>query len=228
MTTLTDYQTEVTELLHDPNNTYFSVTDINNYINRARLRVAALSQSIRVLAPMTTVVGQEVYTFASANSLVRATAGVNSVIGIFSVSVAWGPNTSVMKPTLDEMIWSEFQAYYRSYSIGLQNFPTTWSKYGQGDTGGSMYLWPIPSTASLMEWDCWCLPITLASSGDTEALPYAWTTPVSYYAAYLAFFNAQRFEDADRMKNEYKEKLQEAVPMSQNPYVASYYSPSDY
>lgn len=307
MTTLTDYQTEVTELLHDPNNTYFSVTDINNYINRARLRIAARGQCVRLLLSggtitaltinsggsgysgtatvtitgsgqqasatatisggaintvtltnggwgyvtgstvtvtatgsgggsnatfnvtvdnsLTTIPGQEVYQFSTANTLAQnqtLLAGVQSVEGVTSVAIAWGVNAA-MKPMMNEMVWSEFQAYYRSYNTGMQSYPTIWAKFGQG-LNGSIYVWPLPSQVSQMDWDVWCLPVTLTSGATPEAIPYPWTTAVAYYAAYLAFFNAQRFEDSDRMKKEYEEKLLECVgSMTQSAFVQNYY-----
>ncbi len=306
MTTLTEYQTEVLELLHDPSNTYFSVTDVNNYINRARLRIAGKGQCVRLLLSggtitaiavsatgsgysgtptvtvtgsgqqaaatatiggggiatvtltnggwgyitgttttvtatgsgggsnatftttidnsLTAVPGQEVYQFSTANTLAQSqtlVAGVQSVEGVLSVACAWGANAA-MKPMLNEMIWSEFQAYYRSYNTGMQSYPTIWSKYGQG-VSGSIYVWPLPSQASQMDWDTWCLPIALTSSTSAEAIPYPWTTSVAFYAAYLAYFNAQRFDDASNMKKEYEAKMLEAVTMAQNPFVQNYY-----
>jgi hypothetical protein len=104
----------------------------------------------------------------------------------------------------------------------MQTYPTLWAKYGQG-LNGSIYVWPLPSQASQMDWDMWCLPIVLATGGDPEAIPYPWTSPVAFYAAYLAFFNAQRFEDAERMKNEYDEKVLQCVSMSNDAYVDDYY-----
>ena len=311
MTTLTDYQTEVLELLHDPNNTYYAAADINNYINRARLRIAARGQSIRLLLSggtitaisinsggsgysgtatvkisgagqqatatatilggaintitltnggwgyitgtsvtvtatgsgggsnatfnvtvdnsLTTIAGQEVYQFATANVLAQAQtliAGVQGVYGLFSVSCAYGANAA-MKPTLDYRIWSEFQAQLRSYNTGLQNYPTIWSQYGFGATG-SLYLWPLPSTPSQMDWDSWCVPVTLTSGVTPEALQYPWTAAVAYYAAHLAYFNAQRYEDSDRMKKEYEERMLEAQATAQGPVVYSYYEPDTY
>ncbi len=291
MTSLTDYQTEFQELVHDPNNTYYSTTDMNNYINRARLRIAARSQCVRVLLSggtitalainspgsgyagtatvsisgagqqasatatigggaiatvtltatgstsgsnatftttidnsLTTIPGQEVYQFSTANTLAQAqtlVAGIQSVEGVISVAIAWGANAA-MKPVMNEMVWTEFQAYLRSYNTGMQTYPTVWSKYGQG-VNGSIYVWPLPSQYSQMDWDTWCLPVALVDNTTAEAIPYPWVTAVAFYAAYLAYFNAQRFEDAERMKQEYESKLLEAVAQSNAPFVQNYY-----
>jgi len=309
--TLADYQTEVTELLHDPNNTYFAIADVNNYINRARLRIAGTTQCIRLLLSggtitaisiasggtgyagtitvaiagagqqatatatqsggiintitltnggwgyitgtavtvtvsgsgggsgatfnvtvdqsLTTVPGQEVYQFTTADTLAQnqiLIPGVFGLMGVFSVAIAYGANAA-MKPILDYRIWSDFQAQLRSYNTGLRNYPTIWSQYGYGNDG-SIYVWPLPSTASQMDWDSWCLPLVLTATATPEAIQYPWTTCVSYYAAYLAFFNAQRFDDADRMKKEYDARLLECPQMTQGPVVQSYYDADSY
>jgi hypothetical protein len=143
-----------------------------------------------------TVVSQEVYTFATANAFLPA--GVTSILSVKSIAVPWGS----LKPTLRWLDWGSFQAYLRSYSVGLQNFPQVWSQFGQG-TLGSIYLWPIPSQVLGMDWDAACLPMVLTSDADPELIPYPWTDCVGFYAAYLALLNAQRQADADQMFKRY-------------------------
>lgn len=305
---LTSYQTETLDLLHDPNNTYFTTTQVTNYINRARNRIAGRGQCVRVLLSggtitaiainvagsgmtptngtlpvvftgsgqqafatatiaagictavtlnnggwgwitgttttaatasttgtnatftltidqsLTTNAGQEVYQFSTANVLAQAQTllpGVSQVLGLFSVSIAWGANAA-MKPTLDYKTWSEFQAYYRSYNLGLQNYPTIWSQYGFGVTG-SIYLWPQPSQPSQMDWDAYCLPVSLTTDSTPEPIPYPWTAAVPYYAAELAYRDAQRTEDAKTVHEEYERRVEEATVMSIPPVVETYY-----
>jgi hypothetical protein len=311
MPTLTDYQTETLELLRDPNNTYYSQSDINNYINRARHRIATKGQCVRVLLSggtitgisinspgsgyagtltititgagqqakatgtivagqvatvtltnggwgyitgttttvtavgsgggsnatftltidqsLTTVPGQEVYPFSLATALVTNPGflfpGIEDVVGVLSVACAWGANAA-MKPMLRPKIWSEFQAYLRSYNTGMQTYPAVWSQYGAGvgSTGGSIYVWPLPSTASQMDWDCWCRPAVMVQGGNVpEAIPYQWTTAVAFYAAYLAYSNAQRAEDAKNMFDQYNQKMIEAQATLTAPFVDDYY-----
>lgn len=300
---LTSYQIDTADLLHDPSNTYFTTTQLTNYINRARSRIAGRGQCVRVLlsggtitsitgAPsgsgysgtatvtiagagqqasatatiggaqiatvtlvnggwgyitgstttvtatgstggtnavltavidnsLTAVPGQEVYQFSTANVLAQTTAGVSQIIGLMSVACAWGANAA-MKPMLQPMIWNEFQAYYRSYNNGMQNYPTVWSQYAQG-VNGSIYVWPLPSQYSQMDWDCYCLPVPLVDNTTPEAIPYPWTSAVPYYAAHLAYFDAQRKEDADRMMVEFNQKLTEGRAMTEVPFVPDYY-----
>jgi hypothetical protein len=167
---------------------------------------------------LTTVPNQEVYNFSTANTLAQTIAGVQSIVGVTSVAVSWGS----MKPVLEPRIFTEFQAYYRSYNTGLQNFPTLWSQYGQG-TGGSIYLWPIPSTASQMDWDCWMLPIDLVNDSTAEAILSPWTDCVPYYAAYLAYDNSQRKMDSDRMFQDYERFMKRARAFSESTFVPEYY-----
>ena len=153
--------------------------------------------------------------------LAQTIPGVSGIIGLLSVACAWGTNAA-MKPTLNYKIWNEFQAYLRSYNSGLANYPTVWSQYSYG-VNGSIYLWPLPSTASQMDWDCYCLPIDLLDDTTPEAIPYPWTDCIKYYAAYLAYDNAQRKEDADRMMAAYDKGMTKARAQTEAPVVFNYY-----
>jgi len=301
---LTSYQQKTQFLLHDPNATYFSTSDITTAINTARGQIAMEGQCIRILLSggtitalainspgtgysgdltvsisgsgqqafasgtisggavatvsldsggwgyitgtsttvtavgsgggsdatftttidnsLTTIPGQEVYKFSTANTLAQQTAGVQAVIGVISVACAWGANAA-MKPILQQMIWTEFQAYYRSYNNGMQNYPTLWSQYGQG-VNGSIYVWPYPSQYSQMDWDCYCIPIDLTDDSTAEAIPYGWTDCVPYYAAYLCYMDAQRFDDANNMLKQYTMFMKRARAFSEVPFVPDYYT----
>ena len=307
---LTSYQTETADLLHDPNNTYWTTTQLTTYINSARQRIAGRGQCVRLLlsggtitalaivsggtftnngaatvtvvgsgqqatatgtisggtltaitltnggwgyitgttttltvvdplgvapsvAPtftitidnsLTTIPGQEVYSFKTANNLAQnqiLTTGVNQIIGVMSVACAWGSNAA-MKPLLKPEIWTDFQAYYRSYNTGMQNYPTVWSQYSQGVTG-SIYIWTYPSNNSQMDWDTYCLPINLVDDTTAEAIQYPWSAAIAYYAAYKAYFDAQRYDSAKIMNDEYELRMREAVSMSTTPFVPDYY-----
>lgn len=220
---LLNYLSQVTRLLHDPANQFYNTADLTAYINEARGQIAGEGQCVRVLPPSgngqnQTVAAQEVYTFAAVNALNILGTGVASIEGVLGVSVSWG----AQKPTLNQMVWSDFQARLRSYAFGLQNFPQVWAQYGQGVLG-SIYLWPIPSQALAMDWDCYCLPIDLATDADPEAIPYPWTNCVKWYAAYLAYENAQRRDDSDRAHEQFERAMKKARAMSEGPFIPSYY-----
>lgn len=213
---LNTYITQVQRLLHDPSAQFWSITDLTAYINEARGQLAGEGQCVRNLVIINSVANQEVYTFSSANSVLPT--GVQSILGCLNISYSWG----TMRPTLRHCSWSDFQAYLRSYSVGLTGYPTVWCQYSQG-VSGSVYLWPVPSQINSMEWDCYCLPIALASDSDTESIPEPWQDAVKFYAAYLAYANSQRTEDANRMYSLFENYMARARSQSSPPVIPDFY-----
>lgn len=174
--------------------------------------------SATVTGILTTTANQEVYTYAAGSIVAALQPGVGPIQGVLSVAV----NQGAQKPVLRHWPWSYLQAYCRSYSAQTTNYPDIWSQYAQG-TNGSMYLYPIPSDTFAMEWDCYCLPIDLVDDTTIEAIPYPWTTAVAYYAAHLAYLNAQRTDDAAAMRANYKEKMIEAGGFARPGVIPSMY-----
>lgn len=159
--------------------------------------------SIVLSAAVKTVANQEAYSFSSyIPALQLAQPGASGIIGLQSISASWGS----MKPTLDYKSWTTFQAQYRAWNVGQQNYPAIWSQYGRG-AGGQCYLWPIPAVVSQMDWDAYCNPIPLVNDTTVEAIPDPFTASVKYYAAYLAYLNAQRKDDAQFMQALFQQNL---------------------
>ena len=165
-----------------------------------------------------TVVGQEVYTFASLAAVAQLRAGVQGVIALRSVAVSWGS----LKPMLEPWVWSDFQAYLRSNNNVLKSCPAVWALYGQGGAG-SIYVYPLPSTIAQWDWDTVCYPVDLVDDSTTEVIPYPWTDAVQYYGAYLAYDNSQRKADADRMFATYERFMKRAQALSQTDFVPDPY-----
>lgn len=176
-----------------------------------------------VSAHLTTVAGQEVYTFAAASAVAQSvvSAGIASVIGVQDVAVSWGG----VKPILDFVPWSALQAYLRSFNQG-QNYPKVWSQFAFGETG-SIYLYPIPGGSYEMQWDCYCTPAALSVSQTIDLIPDVWTDAAVYYAAHLAYLNAQRRDDANDMKERYGNSLREAAAFTTPFRTPSYYPAGD-
>lgn len=148
---------------------------------------------------------QEVYQIPigtlSGGSALCATAGINGVIGVKSINLNWGGSAGSNAYVLDYWEWTSFQAYLRFYGQqGLQGNPAVWTRYQN-----NIYLRPVPTQTYPMQWDCICTPIGLVTDSTVEAIPYAFTDAVQYYAAYLALLNAQRPADAAAMKTQYQE-----------------------
>lgn len=181
------------------------------------------ASAIATIDAVQTVTGQEVYDFTDFTAFVQQTSGVDSIQEVLSVAVSQG----TVKPVLNYAPWVSFQAYYRVNQNTIQNYPAVWSQYAKG-VNGSIYLFPIPSGNYPMDWDCVCLPLALASDSDPEAIPYPWTEAVPYYAAYLCYQYAQRYEDAGKMMGEYTRLMMEASAYSTAPRIASMYDEGDY
>lgn len=174
-----------------------------------------------VLTPhISTVVAQEVYNIADVAAVIQTLyPGAGDILGIQGVSISWG----AQKPTLNRTDFSSMQAMLRSWQGGMQGPPAVWAQLGQGSTG-SIYLWPIPTQVSRMDWDCYCSVIDLVGTSVPDLIPEPWSEPVQYYAGMLAYQYAQRPDDARTMQSEYMRTMGEARAAVSTPMVPSFYN----
>lgn len=163
-----------------------------------------------------TVVGQEIYPFSAVN--LTSFPGVGSILAVRSIAMLWG----TFQYTVSRVSFSRYQAMVRNYTTAYQYIPAVAAQFGQG-VNGSLYMYPIASAPYQMIWDCLCLPIDLATDNDPEAIPYPWTDAVPYFAAYLAYLNAQRDQDAERMFQLYERFTKRARAFSQPGQVSNWY-----
>lgn len=287
---LADYRTQVRDFLHDPNANFYSVAQVDRWINRGRRKVAENGRCVRLLPPSTGSIasimvtsggsayssatveisapdspnlgnvqatatanllaglvvsftitnagagyvapatatitgtgtgatgspaltgriaatpGQEVYQLADiASTMDLLTPGLGDLLGVQSVAVSWGG----LKPMLAKRDFSWLQAYCRSASMAYTSNPRIWAPYGQGVTG-SFYLWPIPYQYGAMEVDCYFSVQDLSNAQTVDLIPAPWNEAASFYAAYLAYYNAQRTDDARNMLSEHSRVMMEA------------------
>lgn len=246
---LRDYQIDTAALLHDQNNLYTGVFQLNRWINSAREQVAQDSGCLRALvagqAPFgttsqagtavpggavpgqpptngfNTIAGQEVYAYALANEYLKAQfRGYEAVIDVIDVAVSWGGS---IRPVQNWMPWDELQAYARSYNVGIFSYPFVWSDTGTGQ-GGQIWLWPAPSTVTEMEWDCLCIPSPLYTNDDFDALPELFRKPVKYWAARLAKMASNQYAAAEFFENQYRQQVSAASGSMQRSRVRDYYA----
>jgi hypothetical protein len=130
--------------------------------------------------------GAEVYNFADVD--LSPFPGVESIYMVQSVSVLF----SGFRYSLACYDFSTYQALIRQWAQQWQYVPAVCAQYGQG-VDGSFYMYPIPSQAYQMEWDCLCLPSDLTTNLSEEALPGPWTDVVPYFASHLAYLELQNF-----------------------------------
>lgn len=157
-------------------------------------------------AHLTTAVNQESYTFAAISAVAQSvSAGVKAVIGVQDVAVSRGS----IRPILDWCPWSTMQAYMRSINQGV-SWPCLWSQFGR-DENGALYLFPVPLGTYEMQVDCYCTPADLAVAQTVDLIPDNLYWAVIWRACFLAYTSAQRRDDANAMKEQWRESLAEAA-----------------
>lgn len=184
---LTAYQTAVENLLHDPSNQFFSLTNITTWINSARQQLAQDAECCRGVASFTTTAGQTVQALSAITSMPSGASQVVVPRILFYNGVP-----------LEGRPWEWFSEFYLNQPGAVDGDPAVWSQLIIGSTG-DIYFYP-PATSGLTVYvDSVLLPIDLATDSDPELIPYPWTDAVPYFAAYLAFLSAQRTQDAQAM-----------------------------
>ncbi len=144
--------------------------------------------------------GQEVYNFSQAD--LSPFPGVLSVYAIQSVSILY----SGFRYSLPCYSFSNYQALIRIWAQQWQYVPCVCAQYGQG-TNGSFYVYPIPSQAYQMEWDCYCLPQDLLTDLSVEAIPDPWTDAVAYFAIHLSYLQLQNFNAAQYWEQQFEKRM---------------------
>lgn len=122
--------------------------------------------------------GQEQYNFSDID--LSANPGCKSVYFVRGISIIY----SGYRYSLEQMAFTRYQIY-RAYPYQYQYAPAIFTQYGQG-TGGTYFVYPLPSQALQAELDCQCLPSDLIDDQSVEAIPDPWTDAVPYFAAHFA------------------------------------------
>lgn len=168
---------------------------------------------------VTTIAGQEVYSIATIAGIIQSLyPGAGDILGIQGISISWG----AQKPTLRRCDFSTMQAQLRAWQGGMQGPPSVWAQLGQGSTG-SFYLWPVPVQVTRMDVDCYCTVVDLVGASVPDLIPEPWSEPAQYYAAMLAYQNAQRPDDARGMLSEYARTMGLARAAVSTAMVPSFY-----
>lgn len=132
---------------------------------------------------------QEVYPFSAIP--LSMFPGVAEVFVVKSVSFIYA-NYRYSLPCYP---FSVYQALIRQYPQQYLYVPTVCAQYGQG-SNGSIYMYPIPSTAYQFELDCFCIPSDLIDDTSYEAIAKPWDDAVPYFAAHLAYLELQNLNSA--------------------------------
>lgn len=133
--------------------------------------------------------GQEIYPFSEVD--LSGYPGVDSIYMIRKCSIIF----SNWRYTLRVYSFTTYNAQIRTFPHGYQYTPFFCAQFGRG-TGGSFYMYPQPSQAYQLEWDCQCLPSDLIDDNSPEAIPAPFTDAVPHFAAYLGYLELQNFNAA--------------------------------
>lgn len=199
-TNLGTYITQCQRLLHDSAQAFWSASELTDYINSARFKLASITGCQRFLDTSVSLsAGTESYAFSSF-------AHPSNIIDVLGVTVLWGNERIALqfKP------WTEFTAFLRPWVL-FQQVPFCWSKYGSS----TIYVGPKPDQTYSTEIDTIEVPNTLIDNTTVEQLIYPFTDPVPYYAAYLAKYKEQSYAEANVFMAEFVKKTREAVASAQ-------------
>jgi hypothetical protein len=196
MTTLANYITYTRRLLHDANANFWTDSELTDYINAGRNRVTADTGCSRSLQSYSLISGQESYVFSSVLPLGSTT------IDVLNITLLWGN----MRVPMNYMPFTEFNSRMRVWQ-SYTGRPVVFTVYGQS----TVYVGPIPDQVYVTEWDTVVSPTTLVNSGDVETILFPYTEPVTYYAAYMAKYKEQSYQEAQMFHDEYKQKVLTAI-----------------
>lgn len=188
--TLTSYLAELRRLLHDPNDVYWSVTDKTANLNTAMQQRDRDTSGNRVLISKTLTIGTSTYNFSTLSNV-----QVFDVVNIFLIY-------SGTRVRLSPMAMSLLNETYRRWTA-YQSIPEAWARYGPSE----VVIGPTPSLAYSTEWDCCVYSSPLVNPTDGDPLPYPYTDPVPYYAAYLCKLNERQIDEAEAFRDLYRARV---------------------
>lgn len=190
MATLATYLAQVRRLLHDPNDTLWSEADKTAYINEGLKQRDLDSGGQRSILSVTLTAGDDTYLFSD------AAVGNTSIFDVVAINLIYNG----LRVVLDMMPKTQLDATYRVFQSTYRDRPAAWCRFGsQGVIFG-----PVPALAYVTEWDCVVFSADLVASTDADQLPYPYTQPVPYYAAYLAKINEQQQDEAQLHLEKYQ------------------------
>lgn len=192
--TLQTYITQVQRLLHDPNANFWPVSELTDYVNDGRNRIAQDTKCLRQLATsIYLTAGTELYTVQSMVAL--ATPPItNSVVDVMGISIYWGNK----RYKLLYKSFTELDALARAWQL-YQDRPAVFTRMGSL----SVYVAPVPDQNYQTDWDVAILPTAMVNLTDSEVIPPPFQDPVQYWAAFRAKFKEQALGECKIFKDEY-------------------------
>lgn len=188
---LSTYITQVQRLLHDTTASYWSVSELTDYINEARNRICSDSWCLRQTIPgIALTAQQELYT---PQTLLTPVAG--RVVGTAGITFYI---SATERYELNYLPFRTFTARFRRYVTYYQR-STCWSRQGMV----YVYLGPNPDQPYITDWDVAITPLPLATDADPEPIPVPAQEPIQYWAASKAKWKEQAQGEAQIFETQY-------------------------
>lgn len=185
MATANDYITSARRLLHDPTGQYWNTTDQLSNVNEAVKMRDRVTGGNRSLIEYSLTAGTGVYTFTDL--------GNTRVFDVVGITVLFNG----LRIVLEQVSYTRLVTLYRAWNT-YRDVPIAFARYG----AASVRIGPLPSSDYDTEWDCCVVSADLAAT-DEDPLPYPYTEPVPYWAAYLCKINGQKWEEAEAFKAQF-------------------------
>lgn len=192
--TLGQYLDKLRLLLHDTTDQIWPEIVKVDFINEAMRQRDTDCQINRVLQSFTLEAARSTYEFSELDN--------PDIFDVTSIALIYGSTRYILNQasyvmlTRDTRQWTQYRGLTQA-----------WAKYG----AKSVVFGPTPSLAYVTEWDCSTVSTPLAESDDLDPMPYPYTTPVPYFAAYWAKMNERRYPDADRFLMLYQQKINNVI-----------------
>lgn len=164
-----------------------------------------------------------VFTGGTAGVAATATATILNALDVNSITVNYQNSWQM----LGYAPFTNFQARARYYRATTGN-PEWWTEGPPAGAGGgrAWYVFYIPNQSYQCDIDAIVMPNALEDDTTAEQLSYPATDLIPYYAAYLAKYNQQAFDESARFLSIYDEllkrgqsaKYQRRLP---NPYLGT-------
>lgn len=192
MPVLSDYEQQTQLLLNDTTQAQYNLADIDLYINKSRVQIAASTQCLRYTATLATVAATQTYP-------ITAFSVASGIQGLLNIRLLARRTTGLQKANMVKRNWEWFWSFEICKNpLRAPGPPVVWSQEEPGPNG-SISLSPIPDTVYALDGDVVGYPVPLLDDTTFEALPLPWTDAVPYFAAYYAYLNSQRESDAQQM-----------------------------
>src|SRR5438132_12820180 len=190
---LSDYRATLRRYLHDASDTLFSLADKDAFINEGLQQRDLDTGGNRSILTFSMVAGTDTYTLTTIGN-----ANVFDVIGM--TIIITGNRYPLMNMTLSALNANGLRLFTATTDI-----PYAWTRYGNSQ----IIVAPIPSQAFSSEADVllYSAATLLVNPGDADPLPFPYTYPVCFYAAYLAKVNERQYDEAEMFLNRYQQTV---------------------